>query len=195
MCCPCLQRWRVYSFLHGPRCAACGCLFFNLAVPIVCILLQPLLFLFYVGVVFIGDCVCGGGCFAVIRRWQLRSRLGIQGNLYEDCALHCCIHKATLCQEAQEIENASNGRDRKTGPCCGFFYYKFSRDIPQVVLSTVDPSVVEPVDLDHTLHQPLLGPDEAAELATSDSDEDGLGLRGDNRSRELGDVARATAIN
>ena len=79
-------------------CCCCGGwrLFTSLAVIYVG---MQVAMLFLSGYSFLAVVVLGA-----MGRDALRRRLGIEGQVIEDLALHCCLNQCALCQEAREIE-------------------------------------------------------------------------------------------
>ena len=46
----------------------------------------------------------------MVTRPAVRNKLGIQGEFWEDCLIHCFTHPCALCQEARELKVDSYGK-------------------------------------------------------------------------------------
>ena len=55
---------------------------------------------------------CGDfrSCLGMVTRPAVRNKLGIQGEFWEDCLIHCFTHPYALCQEARELNVDSYGK-------------------------------------------------------------------------------------
>jgi Cys-rich protein (TIGR01571 family) len=119
-CCPCFQCIRVLGFLLGRNFGLCLCGVFVCCLP--CCL--PL---YCIGN-FLFGCVCSTGI-----RYKLRKRLGIEGTICEDVAIHCFARGCAQCQEARALKAGHTG----------YFYS-----------GGIDQQVVAPLSV---VSQPLLG--------------------------------------
>ena len=54
---------------------------------------------------------CGDfrNCLGMVTRPAVRNKIGIQGEFWEDCLIHCFAHPCALCQEARELQVNSYG--------------------------------------------------------------------------------------
>jgi Cys-rich protein (TIGR01571 family) len=48
-------------------------------------------------------------CLGMVTRPAVRNKIGIQGEFWEDCLIHCFAHSCALCQEARELKVDSYG--------------------------------------------------------------------------------------
>ena len=116
-CCPCFQCIRVLGFLLGRKFGLFLCGIFICCFP--CSI--PL----YCGANFLFGCV-----FSTCIRYKIRQRLGIEGTLCEDVAIHCFARGCAQCQEARELKVKHRG----------FFYSEMMSEEHVVAPLNVGPS-------------------------------------------------------
>lgn len=68
-------------------------------------------------------------CLGMVSRPAVRNKLGIPGEFWEDCLIHCFTHPCALCQEARELNVDSYGN-------------------PQIIISqpVIQPTIIIPVE-------------------------------------------------